>query len=231
MKTISIHQPSYLPWLSYFKKMMDSDIFVFLDDVQYEKNGWQNRNKIRTNNGSVWLTVPVTSQFGTKLNEIKIDKTSNWLEKHKKSLLINYSKSKYFKDIWQDLEPIYEQDYELLIQINMKIIEFIMKKLQIQTKTIFSSELNIKETGSNRILNICKKLNADVYLSGKGLPGNKYLIPEDFLHNNILIKYLDFQHPTYHQLYEPFLPNLSTIDLLFNAGCNSSKYFQIFSNS
>ena len=97
MKTVSIHQPVYLPWLGFFKKIMSSDIFVFLDDVQYEKNGFQNRNKIRTYDGDMWLTVPVKAKSQTLLNEVSIDNSGNWSNKHIKSVFYNYSKTKYDK--------------------------------------------------------------------------------------------------------------------------------------
>lgn len=223
MTTVAIHQPGYFPWLGFFKKMIDSDIFVFLDDVQYEKNGWQNRNKIRTSDGSIWLTVPVRSNLSSNLNEIKIDSTLNWVEKHKKSISINYSKSRYYKEFSKSIESLYGNHFDLLININMKTIELIMGELQIKTKTIFSSELDIKEKGTDRIIAICKTLGADVYLSGVGLPNKKYLNVEDFPKNNIILRIQNFQHPIYNQCYQPFLPNMSAIDLLLNEGKNSRK--------
>ncbi|MDE1817925.1 MAG: WbqC family protein [Thaumarchaeota archaeon] len=218
---VSIHQPGYLPWLGFFKKISASDVFVFLDDVQYEKNGWHNRNKIRTSDGSIWLTVPIRSSFGTLLKEVKIDNTSNWIEKHRKSIQINYSKAKHFKEFSSLLMPIYEKNFDLLVDINMQIIELLIKQLEIKTKTLFSSELNISEKSSDRILEICKKLGATVYLSGA--LGRNYLNLTDFEKNGIEIQFQNFQHPTYSQYYTPFLPNMGAIDLVYNEGPNSSK--------
>lgn len=228
MKTISIHQPVYLPWLGFFKKITSSNVFVFLDDVQYEKNGWHNRNKIKTKDGSIWLTVPVNSTTNIKLNEISIDHTSNWLKKHKKSIYLNYVKAKFFDSIWPEFELIYQKDHELLIELNLEIIQLILKKLNIKTKTILSSDLNIMQSGSDRILEICKNLQADRYLSG--IQGKNYLKIDDFKKNNIEVLFQNFQHPIYSQLYEPFLPNLSTIDLLFNEGLNSPNVLKTSSN-
>src|SRR5690242_13035183 len=131
---VSIHQPGYIPWLGFFKKILDSDVFVFLDDVQYEKNWVQNRNKIRTSDGQMWLTIPIRSSFATLLKEVKIDNTSNWIEKHRKSIQINYSKAKYFKEFSSLLMPIYEKNFDKLVDINIKIIELLINKLEIKTK-------------------------------------------------------------------------------------------------
>lgn len=226
---VSIHQPGYLPWLGFFKKIESSDIFVFLDDVQYEKNWVQNRNKIRTSEGSMWLTVPVNAPFGCLLNEVRIDNTSNWTNKHKKSIELNYSKAKYFNNFWPCLEQIYEKNFDFLIDIDMEIIRLLMKELSIQTKTIFSSELDISQKSSDRILEICKRLNADIYISGE-LGGN-YLNLEDFEKSGIQIQFQKFQHPTYEQCYKPFLLNMSAIDLVFNEGKNASKVLHDAKNS
>lgn len=210
--------------MGFFKKIQSSDLFVFLDDVQYEKNWVQNRNKIRTSDGSMWLTVPVNASIDSLLKDIKIENTTNWRTKHKKSIQINYSKTVYFKDFWPSLEQIYEKNYDLLIDIDMEIIKLLMKELQIKTKTIFSSELGISDKGSNRILNICKKLGADVYLSG--ILGSDYLNLKNFEENNIKVQFQNFQHPVYEQYYKPFLPNMASIDLIFNEGKNAPKILQ-----
>ena len=226
MTVVAIHQPCYIPWLPFFEKIKKSDVFVFLDDVQYQKNGWQNRNKIRTNDGSIWLTIPVNAHFKSKSNEIKIDYTQNWVDKHKKSFLINYSKAKYFNENWKDLEKIYDMNFETLTELNLEIISFIQKKFNIETKIMLSSELDISSSSSERILDICKKLDADVYYSGQGygMPEKKYLDEEDFLKNNIETKFQNFIFTKYEQCYEPFIPNLTSLDLLFNEGQNSIKY-------
>ena len=210
--------------MGFFKKIQSSDLFVFLDDVQYEKNWVQNRNKIRTSDGSIWLTVPVNASLNYLLKDIKIENTTNWREKHKKSIQINYSKTTYFKDFWSSLEQIYEKNFDFLIDVNMEIIKLLMKELQIKTKTIFSSELEISEKGSDRILGICKKLGADVYLSG--MLGSNYLNLKNFEENGIQVQFQNFQHPVYEQYYKPFLPNMASIDLIFNEGKKASKILQ-----
>ena len=225
---ISIHQPGYLPWLGFFKKIESSDVFVFLDDVQYEKNGWQNRNKIRTSDGSIWLTVPIKSKLDLKINEIRIDNNSTWKTKHRKSIEINYSKAKHFQELWPDFESIYELNHTSLLDLNIKLINFLMDKLEIKTKVCFSSDLEIKEKSSDRILAICKALKADKYLSGA--LGKNYLKINNFEKNGIIVELQNFQHPVYPQCYEPFIPNMSTIDLLFNEGSKSSEILKQSSN-
>ena len=210
--------------MGFFKKIQSSDLFVFLDDVQYEKNWVQNRNKIRTSDGSIWLTVPVNTSLDYLLKDIKIENTTNWRVKHKKSIQINYSKTAYFKDFWPSLEQIYEKNFDFLIDVDMEIIKLLMKELQIKTETIFSSELGISEKGSDRILGICKKLGADVYLSG--MLGGNYLNLKNFEESGIQVQFQNFQHPVYEQYYKPFLSNMASIDFIFNEGKNAPKILQ-----
>jgi hypothetical protein len=216
MNTVSIHQPVYLPWLGFFKKIISSDIFVFLDDVQYEKNGVQNRNKIRTSEGDAWLTIPVSVKSTTLLKDVKINHSMNWNKKHSKSIENNYSKAKFFYNYWDEFEKCYQKKFDKLIELNLEIIKFLMDKFKIQTKIIFSSELNISEKGSERILQICKSLDANSYLSGIG--GKKYLGLDSFKKNDISVNFQNFQHPVYNQVHQPFHPNMSAIDLLYNEG-------------
>lgn len=219
MTIISIHQPVYLPWLGFIDKLASSDVFVFLDDVQYEKNGYQNRNKIKTESGEMWLTIPITGKSNTLLKNMKIDNSSRWKEKHAKSIVQNYSRAKFFNKYWIGMEKFYQKTYENLIDFNMEIILFLMKKFNIKTKILFSSELEITKKGSERILDICKSLNAEEYISGIG--GKNYLKVDDFKKNNIKIKFQKFKHPIYNQIFKSFIPNLASIDLLFNEGENS----------
>lgn len=222
MTTVAIHQPGYLPWLGFFKKMMNSDIFVFLDDAQYEKKDWDNRNMIRTSTGSTWLTVPVHGHHDLNLNQVKIDDTKHWSQKHKKSILLNYSKANYFEKHRDFIDQFYEKSFDLLIDVNMEFIYYVIKKLEIKTKTLFSSTLKISEKGSDRVLNICKALDADVYISGT-LWAKNHLQVEDFTKNHIKVKFQNFQHPVYRQLHGNFIPNMSIVDLLFNEGENSKQ--------
>ena len=221
MTTISIHQPVYLPWLGFIEKVTSSEKFVFLDDVQFEKNGFQNRNKIRTYDGEMWLTVPVKVKSQTLLKDVKINYSTDWINKHKKSIIQNYKKAEFFDNYWFELEKIYDEKFEYLVELNIEVIKFLFDKLKIKTKTLFSSELDISDKGSNRILEICKNLNADRYISG--ISGKKYLLIDDFERQKIKLEFQNFQHPTYEQVFDPFYPNMAMIDLLFNEGDNALK--------
>ncbi len=226
---VSIHQPGYIPWMGFFKKIQSSDIFIFLDDVQFEKNGWHNRNKIKTSENWMWLTIPVKAKLGMNLNEIKIDYSSKWINKHKKSIELNYSKTKFFKEYWGNFEEIFEKKYEFLIDINVEFINKILEMLNVKTKIILSSSLGITKKKSARILEICKLVNTSNYLSG--IMGEEYLNIEEFEKNGIIVNFQDYQHPIYKQNYESFLPNMSIIDLLFNEGSNSEKILRESKNS
>jgi len=220
--TVGIHQPSYLPWLGFFKKMEQCDKFVFYDDVAINKKSFHNRNKIRTANGWTYLTVPIRASQGTNIKEVKIDNTKNWTDKHKKTISWNYAKSKYFENYKEELESIYKQKYQLLIELDINIIKFLMNKFEINAELYFSSELNIGGKGSERILEICKALDAQTYISGI-VWAKDILETEKFTNNGIEIKFQKFVHPKYNQCYEPFLENMAVIDLLFNEGKNSAN--------
>lgn len=190
--TCSIHQPQYLPWLGYFDKIDKSDVFIFLDDVQYKKNEWQNRNRIKISGGWQYITVPVKYKFGQFINEVVIDNSKNWEKNHWNAIVTNYNKARYFRKYCDFFEDVYKREWNYLVDINIFLIEGIIKFLGIKTiygdgKTIYgdertmlkkSSEMNIKEEKTERLLSICKKNGADTYLSGVG--AKEYIEEEKF---------------------------------------------------
>jgi len=221
---ICIRQPGYLPYIGFFKKIQSSDVFVYLDDVQYERGDWDNRNKIKTSEGSLMLTVPVYNKFNEKLNEVKIVNTENWQKKHLVAIHNNYHKSSFFGSYWKDISQIFTKKYEKLIDLNVELIEYFKHQLGLDTECVNSSTLNISEKGSEKLLKICQKLDAKIYLSGE--LGKNYLNEYIFLKNNINIIYEKFEHPIYLQRYNNFIPNLSVIDILFNEGEKSKKILE-----
>lgn len=221
MKILTIRQPGYLPYIGFFKKIQASDIFVFLDDVQYTRSDFDNRNKIRTRENSMWLTIPIFNKTGQTLNEVKIDYSKKWVSKHKSSIKYNYEKAPYFEEYWKDIKSILEKSWDKLIDLNMELINYFIIKLEINTKTVFSSELNINKTGSEKLLEICKDLDVDTYLSGEF--GRNYLDTNLFQHENIKVIFEKFEHPTYNQTFDGFMQNMSIIDLLFNEGENAKN--------
>ena len=224
MTIVSINQPGYLPWMGFFKRIMYSDVFVFLDDVQYLKKDWQNRNKIRTNQNWIWLSVPIKKNNLENLNKVEIDYSENWRAVHKKSIKFNYLKSEFFDDYWPFFEQLFEKKFLRLIDLNMEIIKYVIQALEIDTKTILASEIKVSGKKSDLNLSICKTINADVYLSGT--LGVDYIQVEDFENNGIKVEFADYKHPIYPQYYNPFIANMAIIDLLFNCGKKSRKIIE-----
>ena len=225
---VAIHQPEYLPWLGFFKKMMNVELFVFLDDVQFRKKGWQNRNRIRINDGTTLLSIPVHTHSYPKINEVTIDNEKNWSMRHKKSILYNYARAPYFGEIKDFIESIFEKKFQYLVDLNTEIIKFIMNELEIKSKIVFSSELEISKKGSDRVLDICKAVDADHYITGTFWAESNLRV-EEFKKSNIDVEFQKFQHPTYKQIHGEFIPEMSIIDLLFNEGRKEAK--KILQNS
>jgi hypothetical protein len=216
---ISIHQPAYIPWLGYFDKIARSDVHIFLDDAEYSKNNLFNRNKIKTPQGWMWLTIPVHYKNNDLICETKIVNTFNWRKEHWHSIKANYSKAEYFKDYSDGIENFYLRDWENLADftssMNMKISEI----LGIKVKFLKSSEVNVPGKRTERLVNLCKAIGADTYLSGVG--GKNYMDLELFKEEHIRVEFQDFKHPVYPQRFGDFIPNLSIIDVLFNCGDKS----------
>jgi len=226
MTKICIRQPGYLPSLGFFKKIESVELFVFLDDVDYSRGDWDNRNKIMTMEGSMWLTVPILNKSGKLLNQVEIDYSKDWIYKHESAIKYNYEDSPFFDPYWKEIKSVFDKKYKKLFELNMSFINYFISVLQISTKTIFSSDLRINSTGSKRLLDICKSLDADTYISGE--LGHDYLDVDIFKNENIDVVFEKFEHPQYSQKYPKFIPNMSIIDLLFNEG---EKSIEILKNS
>lgn len=220
---ISIHQPQYIPWIPYFSKIYKSDVFVFLDDVQYQRNGLQNRNFILCKNGPTRLTIPISCRFGDKINEAKIS-NKNILKKHWQTIEQCYKVGKYFAEIMPIIQNIYQKEYTLLYELNIEMIMVILNILSIKKELIKSSIIDKHGTKSDLILSICKYAKADTYLTGSG--GLDYLNTEDFRKAGIRIQILEYNFKPYGQHNRSeFVEKLSILDLLFNQGRNSIYYF------
>jgi hypothetical protein len=222
---VSVHQPQYIPWLGYFDKIDKSDCFVFLDQVQYKQREYQNRNRICNKNGWIWLTVPVISKgLGRqKICNVKVNNDINWPKKHWGSLQNCYRRAPFFKDHYHFFKRVYFTKWERLIDLNIYIIKYLLKELNIKIPLFYESEIGTSSRATDRIIEICKKLKADTYLSGIG--GKSYLEEIKFSQAGIKLVYQKYIHPSYNQLYiqgfDHFLPNMSAIDLLFNEGGKS----------
>ncbi len=222
---LSVHQPQYIPWLGYFHKIAKSDVFVFLDNVQYKEREFQNRNKIRTPEGWIWLTVPVISKGKGRQNihEVAIDNEIQWQEKHLRSLKTYYAHAEFFKEHVGFFQDLYSRKWDKLVDLNIAIIGYVLKYLEINTTVYFETKLNIASIHTERIIDICKTLDADTYFSGIG--GRDYLEEGRFLEEKLKLVYQDFKHPGYRQQFmkdkEGFIPYMSILDLIFNEGPRS----------
>jgi len=217
----AIHQPQTFPWLGYIAKIMQSDVFVILDNVQFKKNEWQNRNRIKTQQGPQWLTVPVLHNFGQLISEVEINNNVNWRHKHIQSLQTNYAKADYFNQLMREIEEIYDREWNHLREFNLAGIKWILRLLKINTPIFMASEIpELKDrpeiTPDERLILITRAVHADSYLSGAG--GRDYLQTELFPRQNIRLMFQQFVHPRYKQLHGDFISHLSVLDLLFNEG-------------
>lgn len=214
---IAVHQPNFLPYLGFFDKARQVDTFVILDDVQFTKRGFTNRNRIKKPNGTIWLTVPLTGEKLLPINEIQIADHVDWKSSHLKTLKHMYGKAEHFEEVYPRIQGIYDESWNLLADFNLALLKLCFRSLGIEPRFEFSSALNIiAEDGSERIIKICEKLKANHYLSGQ--TGRDYLEVSDYQDHGIEVSFHEFNHPIYPQQFGDFIPNLSVIDYLMNVG-------------
>lgn len=222
---VTIHQPEHMPWLGFFDKVRQAEVFVFLDMVQYRHKYFQNRNRIRSSNGVVWLNVPVLTEGRREqlINEVEIDtRQYRWREKCWKSIVLNYHNAPFFNRYHEFFKNLYEKEWYLLYDLNEFIISYIIRKLNLNVKLIKASELPVSGSGERLILEICKEVGAKTYISGvSGIAGRGREFESEFSKEGIAVIYQEFYHPIYRQMYKPFIPCMSIIDLLFNYGDKS----------
>ena len=217
---VAVHQPQYLPWLGYFDKIDKAEVFCFLDNVQYKKNEWQNRNRIKSTHGWQWLTAPVLYRFPQKINTVRINNTVNWKKKHLQALITNYGKAPFFDEFFNFFEGLYSKEWEFLADLNIYLVKQFLGMLNIEKKTTArASELQLSDDPTDRLIDICKTLGGDTYLSGRD--GTQYMDLARFRESGIRVIVQDFKHPVYLQLFGDFQSHLSIVDLLFNCGPDS----------
>jgi len=216
-------QPSYLPWLGYFDQMYKSDLFVLYDDVQYDKHGWRNRNRIKTSQGPLWLTVPVlTHGQGLPTNrDARIDARQPWARKHLQALRVNYARAVAFAEVFDALAPVLEGSWTHLGDLNRAVLDALCGLLGLTRRILWSSELDIPGQKTERLINICRALGADRYLTGDA--ASDYLDETQFAAHGIRVEYHHYRHPVYAQLHGEFVPYLSVVDLLMNHGRESLR--------
>jgi hypothetical protein len=213
---VTIHQPQFLPWLGYVDKIDQSDLFVVLDTVQFKKNEWQNRNRIRTPRGWQWLTVPVRHRFGQLIADVRINAEVDWRSKHLTALGMHYAGATYAGQHLEGLRALYQQTWERLADLNVAVIRWLLQALTITTPLRLASDMKLRDDPTDRLIDICREVGASEYLSGPG--AHDYMDIERFTASGVRLQIQQFRHPVYSQCYLPFLPGMAAIDLLFNGG-------------
>lgn len=226
-KVISIRQPVYLPALVYFDLLLQSDIHVIYDNVQYERRHYGNRNRIRNSShpqGWQWLSIPIIQKgkVNQLYSETQIDNKIPWAKQHWKAIISNYSKTPYFKKYSAFFEDIYKKEWNRLVDLNFAITKFILNELEINTKIVLASQLKTKRNFKNkndRLIEIVRELKGTTYLTVMGT--KDYIDSKKFRQQNTNLVWHNFSHPKYKQLHGQFVPWMSSIDLLFNHGKKS----------
>lgn len=220
---IAINQPTYLPWMGYFDLIDQVDLFVILDNVQFVKQSWQQRNRIRTGNGLQWLTVPVAfrGRLGQLIKEVEI-RDSDFARNHIRAIELAYARSPFFSQYFPSLsERIEELRKGLLLDLNLGLIRWALEILKIETPLVRASTLGVHGKRTELLANICEVLGANEYLSPLG--SAEYLLAEQnvLCQRRVDVAFQNYHHPQYHQVFTPFEPFTSVIDVIFNCGDQS----------
>lgn len=214
---VSIHQPAYLPWLGYLDRIRRSDVFVFLDTVQFQKNSFQNRNKVRTSQGWTWLTVPLLTKGHTEgvLADVEIDPTRPWQRKHLATISQSYANAPFCSRVMSWLTPFYAQEWHNFANLCWIMLEAHLRQFGITTNLMRARDLDDRgERKSDRVLDICQQLRATTYISGP--QGRDYIDEASFAAAGIELRYDDYRHPVYRQLHGAFESHMAAIDLMMN---------------
>ncbi len=210
------HQPAYLPWLGYFEKIIRSDKYIYVDTVQFEHRSFINRNKIKTANGPIWLTVPVLAKGHRESNllDLEINNNEDWQKKHFRSICFAYKGAPYYKEIIEKISPFYEQKYQMFTEFCYEYTLFWFQLLGIKTEILRLKDLGVDGKKSELVLNMCKAVNADTYISGA--LGKDYMDDDLFERNNVKVVYQDYHPREYPQLWGDFVPYMSVLDFVMN---------------
>ena len=223
---IAVLQPGYLPWLGFFDQENSVDLFVLYDDVQYDRRGWRNRNRVKTPDGSVWLTVPVIQKgkYEQIIRDVKIDNERPWRKKHLGTVKGFYKQAPYFNTLYPEFRELIERDWEYLWELDLALIKWMNSRIGIETEIKLASELNITGQKSERLLEICRKPGANEYYSGAA--ARHYLDLEIFRNAGIDVYFQEYVHPKYPQLHGDFLSHMSALDLMMIVLPESKRIIQ-----
>ncbi len=215
---LAAHQPAYLPWLGYLDKIARADVFVFMDTVQFEKNSFINRNRIKTPQGPQWLTVPVKTKghLSATLRTMEVDDTQRWRDKHVRSIAMNYRRAPHFEHCFPQLQQLLSLAEHSLAELCWRQMAFWLRELGIGTRAVRASELPVTGTKSALVLAYCRHFGASRYISG--ILGRDYLLESEFAAAGVSIEFQEYRHPIYPQLWGEFLPCMSIVDAWLNCG-------------
>ncbi len=217
---VGIHQLHYLPWLRYFEKIARSDVFIVLDDIQFAKNDWQNRNKIKASAGATVLTLPVFQSLGQRLDEVRINNTLPWRRKHAQSILQAYAAAPCFEEHRAFIETIYADDWDYMNDINRAMLAYYLDALRITTPVVYASTLKVPGAATERLIGLIKAVGGDRYYSG-AYALEVYLDAQALERAGIGLELQHWTAPVYPQLHGEFVKDLSIVDLLMNCGTRS----------
>lgn len=225
-KTVVVLQPSYLPWLGFFDQMRRSDVFVYYDDVQFDKHGWRNRNRIKSPTGPVWLTVPIRLHGlgGPKILDTTIDNSTPWARKHVGTMRQFYGRAPHVNRYLPELEEMLHRQWSYLIDLDLAVTDLLRRWLGITTLITRASTIDVTGSKTERLAKLCCHFGSSRYLSGDS--AKNYLDTELFAQHEISVEWQDYHHPVYPQLHGVFVSHLSVLDLLFNCGDESGTILQ-----
>ena len=215
---VSIHQPDYIPYLGFFYKMSLSDVFVFLDDAQFSNDNMHHWNRVKTPQGECRLKIPVEQHLGDPIDRVRTRDELGWKEKHLKTLEMNYKKAPFFDAIYPEFSRLLTQDYPSIAELNIAIDTMIARGFGFGAKIYRSSDLGLTTVREERVIDIVRRFDGDVYISGHG--AKAYQVDEHFTERGVRLVYTDYKPIEYRQLWPKagFLPYMSTLDYLFNCG-------------
>ena len=228
MKAV-VHQPQYFPYPGFFHKLSLGDVFVIMDNTQYDKR-FTNRNQIISPSGSIWLSVPINKKHKfLSNNQVQINNEIPWSSEHSKKIFYAYNRSPYFSNYKEDLQHIYEKTWDYLIDLNIETLKQTLQWLGMKIEVIRESDLDISSTSTQRLIDCCKAVGADTYVSGPG--AKEYLDEKLFDKQKINLEFQNYLPIEYKQFFtENFIPNLSIIDMLCNLGSNTLSFLTKHNN-
>lgn len=222
MVTVCIHQPDFAPYLGFFHRLLSTDHFIVLDDVQFIRRGWQHRDRIKTRMGTTWLTLSLQKgDYHQQLKDVLLSADGKWIDENLNLIRESYSKAPYFDLIFPRVENIYHSGHVRMIDFNLAFLQMAMELLEIEPPISLASSYGVKSTSSQRLLDLVQAVGGDNYLTGTG--SRDYLDEALFANSGVSITWQDFSHPLYPQLHGGFEPMLSCLDLFFNCGNRSAR--------